>query len=263
MRPVRIFRHQSWVGPGRTLETLTQLDLPFEIVAIDRGDRVPTTVDDVSAMVFLGGTMSVNDPLPWIEQELSLIREGQARGVPMLGHCLGSQLISRALGGTVAPMPAKEIGWYKVARSRSPVADAWFAGCPDEFEILIWHHDAFTLPQGAVPLYSSKFCADQAFVLGNTLATVAHIEVTAPLLHEWVTVYGDDIHPESPSIQRPEQILHRLDERVQRMHATVTDRLYTYWLARIREAERQWEGGSDAEPDYRRGDLKPAVASQS
>jgi GMP synthase-like glutamine amidotransferase len=81
MRPVRIFRHQSWVGPGRTLETLTQLDLPFEIVAIDRGDRVPTTVDDVSAMVFLGGTMSVNDPLPWIEQELSLIREGQARSV--------------------------------------------------------------------------------------------------------------------------------------------------------------------------------------
>ena len=124
MRPVRIFRHQDWVGAGRVLETLTEHNLPFEIVAIDRADRVPSTVDDVSAMVFLGGTMSVNDPLPWIEQELSLIREGQARGVPMLGHCLGSQLISKALGATVAPMPAKEIGWYKVARSRSPVADA-------------------------------------------------------------------------------------------------------------------------------------------
>ena len=233
MRPVRIFRHQNWVGAGRIVEILTLLNLPFEIVAIDRGDRVPSTVDDVSAMVFLGGTMSVNDPLPWIEDELSLIREGQARGVPMLGHCLGSQLISKALGGTVAPMPAKEVGWYKVARDRNPVADAWLAGLPDEFEILIWHHDAFTLPQGAVPLYSSRFCPDQAFVLGNTLATVAHIEVTAPLLRKWLNIYGDDIQPASASVQGVEQILYRLDERVQHMHAIVTDRLYACWLSRV------------------------------
>jgi GMP synthase-like glutamine amidotransferase len=233
MRPVRIFRHQNWVGGGRIVETLTLLNLPFEIIAIDRGDRVPSTVDDVSAMVFLGGTMSVNDPLPWIEDELSLIREGQARGVPMLGHCLGSQLISKAMGGTVAPMPAKEIGWHKVARGRNPVADAWLGELPDEFEILIWHHDAFTLPQGAVPLYSSRFCPDQAFVLGNTLATVAHIEVTAPLLRKWLNIYGDDIQPVSASVLGPEQILHRLDERVQHMHATVTDRLYACWLSRI------------------------------
>ena len=233
MRPVRIFRHQNGVGAGRIVERLTRWNLPYETIAIDRGDNLPTTVDDVSAMVFLGGTMSVNDPLPWIEGELSLIREGQERGVPMLGHCLGSQLISKAMGGTVAPMPAKEIGWHKVARDRNPVADAWMAGLPDEFEILIWHHDAFTLPPGAVPLYSSWYCPDQAFVLGNTLATVAHIEVTAPLLREWLNIYGDDIQPESASVQRVEQILYRLDERVQHMHATVTDRLYACWLSRV------------------------------
>ena len=102
----------------------------------------------------------------------------------MLGHCLGSQLISKALGGTVAPMPAKEIGWYKVTRNESAESDGWLKEVPPEFEILIWHHDAFTLPPGATPLYSSAYCPDQAFVLGNTLATVAHIEVTAPLLRE-------------------------------------------------------------------------------
>jgi GMP synthase-like glutamine amidotransferase len=235
MRPVRIFRHQSWIGGGRVIEALTQANLPYEIIAIDRGDPVPPTVDDVSALVFLGCTMSVIDNLPWMEDELSLIREGQARGVPMLGHCFGSQLISKALGGTVTPMPVKEIGWHKVARGRSPVADAWLQGVPDEFEILIWHHDAFTLPPGAAPLYSSSFCPDQAFVLDNTLATVAHIEVTAPLLREWLDIYGDDIQPESATVQRVDQILHRLEERVLHMHATVTDRLYASWLGRVKE----------------------------
>ncbi|WP_083239039.1 type 1 glutamine amidotransferase [Methyloceanibacter superfactus] len=188
-------------------------------------------------MVFLGGTMSVNDPLPWIEDELSLIRQGQARGMPMLGHCLGSQLISKALGGTVAPMPAKEIGWHTVTRSERSGADAWLGDVPDQFDILIWHHDAFTLPPGADPLYSSPFCPDQAFVLGNTLATVAHIEVTAPLLREWLSIYGHDIAPVSASVQDIEQIRHRLDERVQEMHDTLTDRLYDRWLARLPEHE--------------------------
>lgn len=244
MRPIRIFRHEDWVGAGRVTDTLALLGLPFEFVAIDQGDRVPLSVDDVSALVFLGGTMSVNDPLPWIDEEMSVIRAGQARGVPMLGHCLGSQLISKALGGVVRPMPAKEIGWHTVTRSKNPVADVWLAGIPEQFEILIWHHDAFTLPTGASSLYSSRFCRDQAFVLGNTLATVAHIEVTGPLLREWLEIYGYDIQPVSESVQNLEQITHCLDERVQRMHATLTDCLYLRWLSRVREEENRYESAA-------------------
>jgi GMP synthase-like glutamine amidotransferase len=233
MKPIRIFQHQSWIGPGRVTETLSDKTLPFEIISIDRGAVIPSAVDDVSAMVFLGGTMSANDPLPWIDAELALIREGQARGMPMLGHCLGSQLISKALGGTVAPMPAKEIGWYKVTRNESAESGAWLKKVPLEFEILIWHHDAFTLPPGAMPLYSSTYCPDQAFVLGNTLATVAHIEVTAPLLQKWLDIYGYDIEPISASVQPIEDIRQSLGARVQHMHATLTDHLYEHWLARV------------------------------
>jgi GMP synthase-like glutamine amidotransferase len=123
MKPIRIFQHQSWIGPGRVAEALSDKKLPFEIISIDRRDAIPSTVDDVSAMVFLGGTMSANDRWHWIDAELALIREGHARGMPMLGHCLGSQFISKALGGTVAPMPAKEIGWYKVTRNESAESD--------------------------------------------------------------------------------------------------------------------------------------------
>ena len=110
MKPIRIFQHQSWIGPGRIVETLEEHKIPFEFLLIDRGDPVPSTVDDVSAMVFLGGTMSATDPLPWIDQEIALIREGQERDMPMLGHCFGSQLISRALGGQVSAQTAPGTG---------------------------------------------------------------------------------------------------------------------------------------------------------
>jgi GMP synthase-like glutamine amidotransferase len=130
-------------------------------------------------------------------------------------------------------MPAKEIGWYKVTRNESAESDGWLNDVPPEFEILIWHHDAFTLPPGATPLYSSAYCPDQAFVLGNTLATVAHIEVTAPLLRDWLDIYGYDIAPVSASVQPIEDIRQSLDARVQHMHATLTDRLYEHWLARV------------------------------
>jgi len=236
MKPIRIFQHQSWIGPGRLAEALSARELPFEIISIDRRDAIPSTVDDVSALVFLGGTMSVNDRLTWIEAELALIREGQARGIPILGHCLGSQLISKALGGTVDPMPAKEIGWYTVRRNEGAESDRWLAGVPSEVEILIWHHDAFTLPPGASPLYSSAYCPDQAFVLGNTLATVAHVEVTAPLLRDWLDIYGYDIAPISDSVQPIEDIRQSLDARVQHMHATLTDRLYEAWLSRVMQS---------------------------
>jgi GMP synthase-like glutamine amidotransferase len=235
VKPVRIFQHEGWIGAGRITEALTEANVPYAIVAIDRGEPIPQTVDDVSALVFVGCTMSVNDAVPWIDEELALIRTAQARGLPMLGHCFGSQLISKALGGTVSAMPSKEIGWHRVTRSKNPVADQWMAGLPQEFELLIWHHDAFTLPPGAVSLYSSRYCPDQAFVIGDTLATIAHVEVTAPLLRQWLDVYGDDIQPISETVLGIEQILDRLDERVQQMHAVVTDRLYERWLSRVKQ----------------------------
>lgn len=76
--------------------------------------EVPQQIDNISGLVFLGGTMSVNDRHPWLAEEMRLIRVAATQGLPMLGHCLGSQLITKALGGTVAPMPNEEIGWHEV-----------------------------------------------------------------------------------------------------------------------------------------------------
>lgn len=233
MKPVRIFRHEDWILPGRLTQYLDAQSIPWEVVRIDQGDPVPQTVDDVAGLAFLGGTMSVNDEFPWQLDEMALIRKAAAQDVPMLGHCMGSQLIAKALGGSVAPMPNKEIGWWEVTRSDNPVAREWLANTPDPAEILIWHHEAFTLPPGASPLYSSPFCAEQAYAFGNTVATVAHPEVTAELLESWLDVYGYDIEATAPSIQPIEQIRDRLPERCTAMHEAFTDRIYDMWLARM------------------------------
>jgi GMP synthase-like glutamine amidotransferase len=233
LRPIRFFRHEDWIQPGRIAEYLDARAIPWEMVAIDRGEPVPQGIDDVSALVFLGGTMSVNDRHAWLNHEMRLIRTAAARDLPMLGHCLGSQLIAKALGATVAPMAAKEIGWHRVRQLENPVARDWLGAVPEDFELLIWHHDAFTLPPGAAPLYSSEHCAEQAYAIGNTVATVAHPEVTSEMLQEWLRIYGYDIDAGPASVQSIEQIRERLAERCEAMHRLFTDRLYDVWIARV------------------------------
>lgn len=234
MKPIRIFRHQDWINPGRISEYLSAENIPWELVAIDRGDAVPQSLDEVSGLVFLGGTMSVNDDYPWLAEEMRLIRRAADRDLPMLGHCLGSQLIAKALGGSVAPMVAKEIGWHRVRKLDNPVAAEWLMAVPEQFEIFIWHHDAFTVPPGARPLYLSEHCPEQAYARGNTVATVAHPEVTADMMKQWLQIYGYDIEPGPASVQPVEKIRERLAERCSTMHQVFTDRLYDVWLTRVR-----------------------------
>ena len=242
MKPIRIFRHEDWIEPGRVTEYFDARNISWELVRIDQGDAVPQRLDDVSGLVFLGGTMSVNDGHAWLDDEMALIRLAVAKDLPMLGHCMGSQLIAKALGGSVAAMPVKEIGWFEAAKAGNAAARAWLPETPDRFEILVWHHDAFTLPPGAALLYSTEHCPAQAYALGNTVATVAHAEVTAPMLEEWLRIYGSDIAPTSASVQPIEQIRDRLAERCAAMHRSFTDRLYDAWLARVHAyAERPTE----------------------
>jgi GMP synthase-like glutamine amidotransferase len=233
LKPIRFFRHEDWIQPGRLAEYLDARAISWELVAIDRGEPVPQGVDDVSALVFLGGTMSVNDAHSWLAEEMRLIRAAAARDLPMLGHCLGSQLIAKALGATVAPMAAKEIGWHRVRQLDNPAARDWLGTVPENFELLIWHHDAFTLPPGAAPLYSSDHCAEQAYAIGNTVATVAHPEVTSEMLQQWLRIYGYDIEADRAGVQSIEQIRERLPERCAAMHRVFTDRLYDAWIARV------------------------------
>lgn len=232
MKPVYIFRHVACEGPGYLGEVLARAGLDTRLIAIDAGDVVPTEIAGAAALVFMGGPMSVNDPLPWIDAELALIRAAHAAGMPVLGHCLGGQLIAKALGGEVRPHTVKEIGWHVVERMRDD--SPWLAGLPRRFEVFHWHGETYSLPAGATPLLRSAWCEQQAFAAGNTLALQCHVEMTAAMVREWTELNHEELSPSSASVQSPAQLLDALPARIAALHE-IADVLYGRWLAAVRE----------------------------
>jgi GMP synthase (glutamine-hydrolysing) len=137
------------------------------------GDPIP---QDADALVILGGGMSAYDPLPHLAGEIRLLERCVSRGRPVLGICLGSQLLASSLGARVSKAPAKEIGFYRVR------AEPGFFGTGD-FVAFHWHGDAFSLPEGAVPLASSTATPLQAFRFGEHAWGIQfHLEVDEPVL---------------------------------------------------------------------------------
>ncbi len=230
MKPVAIFRHTPNEGAGYFAEFLRQHNVPWELIRIDAGDKVPLSARDFSGLVFMGGTMSVNDDLPWILFVLPLIRDALAHDVPLLGHCLGGQLMSKALGGVVSKNPVKELGWGKVDVADNATARAWF-GDIKSFDSFHWHGETFTLPQGAVPLLSSAHCPNQAFAIGKHLALQCHVEMTEHMIRDWCVAGADELaaHASSPAVQSAETMQAEMHDKLPELHRVATQ-LYRHWL---------------------------------
>jgi GMP synthase-like glutamine amidotransferase len=229
MRPLTIFRHIACEGPAYLAEVLDRHAIPWRLVRIDENEPVPETLDGCSGLVFMGGPMSVNDQLPWIEQELSLIRRAQAENMPVLGHCLGGQLICKALGGTVSANPVKEIGWHSVHRCNTAAAAKWLAGLPHEATLFHWHGETFSIPEGAEVILESEHCAHQAFAIGNTLALQCHVEMLTPMVAEWAALYADELQQTSTTVQSAAQMTADLPAKIAAAQQ-VADKLYRLWL---------------------------------
>lgn len=235
MKPVLIFRHIECEGPGYLGDFLTRQRRPYRVLHVDEGEAVPDGPDGCAGLVFLGGPMSVNDDLPWIAPELALIRNACAAGIPVLGHCLGGQLIARALGARVSPAPTKEIGWHEVRCIASP-AGAAIPGLPSRFQAFHWHGEGFALPEGAARLMASEHCPNQAFARGDALALQFHVEVTGTMVREWARLYAADLHhpptDSRPGVQSAEAFLADLPARIAALHG-IADRIYHAWCARL------------------------------
>ena len=231
MTTVAIFRHAPTEGPGTLGTFLTAHDIPWQLICIDAGDAVPSRAQDYSGLVFMGGPMSVNDDLPWVAQVLALIRDAVAHDIPVLGHCLGGQLLAKALGAQVTRNAVKEIGWGAVQVADNVTARGWF-GDSTGFEAFHWHGETFSLPPGATHLLSNAHCANQAYALGRHLGLQCHVEMTAPMIDSWCAVGAQEIaaSANSPAVQAVPTIREQSAAKLVSLNR-VAERLYQRWIA--------------------------------
>jgi GMP synthase-like glutamine amidotransferase len=180
--------------------------------------------------------MSVNDSLPWIAPSLALIRAAVEGGVPVLGHCLGGQLIAKALGGEVTRNPVKEIGWGKVDVLPNDVARAWFGPGLESFDSFHWHGETFSIPPGATRIASSPWCENQGYALGPHLGMQCHVEMTPDLIRAWCRDWEKEVESlarRTPSVQSPAEMLDAVELKTPKLNA-IADRLYDRWRAGLK-----------------------------
>ena len=234
MRPIAIFRFSETEGPAHFAEWLDAQSLPWQLVAVDRGAPVPDDSRAFAGIGMMGGPMSVNDALAWIDPLSRLLRDAVARDVPVLGHCLGGQLLAQALGARVRRTEVPEIGWIDVTSTDASTRDSWFGGRAT-FTPFQWHYDVFDLPVGATRVLTNAFNPNQAYVIGERpIGFQCHIEMTEDLVRTWCRSGADEIAaPGTPPRQSRDEILDRLPARLVALQA-VADGVYARWAQGLR-----------------------------
>lgn len=183
---VLVFRHVEFEHLGLIASALESAGASYEYVDLFRAPDARVALDSCDAVISMGGPMSANDELPFIERELELLRSAARRDLPIIGICLGAQLIAKAFGARVFRNRIKEIGWAPIHWTRDAHHDALFRGCAGSDIVFHWHSETFDLPRGATWLASSQACRYQAFRIGtNVYGLQFHLEVTPAMIKDW------------------------------------------------------------------------------
>lgn len=191
-----VLQHVAREGPGLVSEALREGGLRERIVRIDKGDPVPDRPDAFAAVVVMGGPMGVYqaDRYSHLAEEMRLLERTLHKGIPILGICLGSQILAAALGAEVRPAPVKEIGWIPVELTSEARADDLLGTAPPRFVPLQWHGDVFDPPRGARSLARSELTACQAYRYGtNAWGFLFHLEVTADQVSAMTVSFADEL----------------------------------------------------------------------
>jgi len=230
MKPIVVFRFLAHEGPGYLGAFLDEKNIPWQLIKIDESEPVSTSILAYSGMILMGGPMSVNDDLPWIPPLLALIREACDNDIPVLGHCLGGQLMSKALGAVVTKNSVKEIGWGEVSVSKNEAAKNWF-GNIESFNAFHWHGETFELPEGSIHLISSAHCQNQAWGIGKHLAFQAHIEMTPEMVQKWCEDGEGELREfaSSPAVQQADVMQQELPLHCFFLNK-VAKQVYTQWI---------------------------------
>jgi GMP synthase (glutamine-hydrolysing) len=189
MAHLLVIQHVPHERLGSFEGCLTEAGCRLSTVAIAESGAEAPTLRGIDGLIVMGGPQSVYDldRHPWMASELALVREALHKGLPILGVCLGAQMLASALGAKVTKNPQKEIGWYPVMREPGADGDPLFEAFGSTETVFQWHGDAFALPKGAVRLASSPLCREQAFRYRDSVYGLQfHVEVTEPIIRAWM-----------------------------------------------------------------------------
>jgi GMP synthase-like glutamine amidotransferase len=229
MKPIAVVCFSDIEQPGYLATFLDRSGLPWKLVRADLGEAIPDTAT-LSGLALMGGSMSVNDELPWMSSVLTSVRKAMQADVPVIGHCLGAQVMACALGGRVTDNKCREMGWHPVKVTESAEARDWF-GPVTSFAAFQWHYQTFSLPRGAVRVLGNGWCENQAFALGPHIGFQCHMEITEDMVQAWSERNRDllALAPQVPSIQSHETLLAETPWRLERLRH-VADGVYQRWI---------------------------------
>lgn len=199
-----VLQHVPLEGPVRIATVAQRLGLKVEIVRLDQGQPVPAAPSG-AVLVVMGGPMGVGDigdaRYPFLAPEVELLRQCLREDRPVIGVCLGSQLLAHAAGAAVTPLmcgepPARhrEVGWGAIHWLKDPAEEPVLSGMERAELVLHWHGDTFQIPEKAEHLASSLACPAQMFRVGRCYGLQFHIEVDEATVRSWIEVDGDFIH---------------------------------------------------------------------
>jgi GMP synthase-like glutamine amidotransferase len=226
MREILIFKHVPFEGPGTFRGEIEKRGLKYREVNLYKGD-IPKNLEGCGGLIVMGGPMNVYEEkeYPFLKEEDRLIKEALSKKIPMIGVCLGAQIMAKAAGAKVSKGAKKEIGWYPLYLTEEAKSDPVFKDLPKEVEVFQWHGDTFDIPKGAVRLASSELFPNQAFRIGeNAYAFQFHIEVTGDIIKNWVEINEDELEGVKDYIDSRE-ILAALERKAEKLRI-LADKIY-------------------------------------
>lgn len=232
VKPVLILQHQTPERPAYLATWLNRQGIQYETRNAGTGELFPSSIAPYSALAVMGGSMSSNDPLLSNRQAEILILQAVLNNIPTIGHCLGGQLMTRALGGTIGLSPQPEIGWQPITYENNELVKHWFGPNPTP-TVIQWHYEAFTIPTGATRLAGSQACPNQAWSFGPHLAMQFHIEMDAEKARWWANDEDPgwaEARAQYDTVQDSEGILLGLEPWLAH-HQRTADHVYSAWLS--------------------------------